>query len=615
MVYFKILNQYFGDKIGKYFDGRLKEWVTSSVSTGQVISFTHTEETIAAKELAEIINSRTPKPRPILTLALDEPDFLPIASLVRGLRCGAAVCRLVRDYSNLGGIENLIEIIKLNEYSKKEFAELISVKPEDSFFWAAPEPLSEALSNETFKEELTKKLRELMPLGVGTGFLVGRNYLLTNNHVLDHESIVKEFTAEFRYEQDYLGRDVTPVPYKLDSHFFYTNKQLDYTLVKLNRLSEVEREENQLTFHEAGDNFGWLPMFEDPTVIAPPFSKKDKDAESIINALEENIQKRLGLYDLPGDIVSIIQHPKGRRKEIVLFNNRVQKIYKSFLEYEADADLGSSGSPVLNRQWQLVGLHHAALVEKTEDKVVGHLGIRTSKIVEDLKNVNDKEEVNDKKEELKIFLDSFVVMKDGKVPKKGSRGRIFISAGRVRGGSVDEIKEANLMKLLGKQIESELQKLQSSHGFQVLLVPDAHTYSLQAVIDWINDQDYRAGDMAIEILTDSLRDQPDVRGACIFYIESKVERKIHAELLLQSLLSKVPDLPSRGAKPDRDTVTRKLSFCRGIRMPSLVMYVGYLTNQEDQEIITTRSEDMALGITQGLIAWGNSLSPIVNLDM
>jgi N-acetylmuramoyl-L-alanine amidase len=229
--------------------------------------------------------------------------------------------------------------------------------------------------------------------------------------------------------------------------------------------------------------------------------------------------------------------------------------------------------------------------------------------VEDLKNVNDK------KEELKIFLDSFVVMKDGKVPKKGSRGRIFISAGRVRGGSADEIQEANLMKLLGKQIESELQKLQSSHGFQVLLAPDAHIYSLQAVIDWINDQDYRAGDVAIEILTDSLRDQPDVRGACVFYIESKAERKIHAELLLQSLLSKVPDLPSRGAKPDRDTVTRKLPFCRGIRMPSLVMYVGYLTNKEDQEIITTRSEDVALGITQGLIAWGNSLSPIVNLDM
>jgi hypothetical protein len=32
------------------------------------------------------------------------------------------------------------------------------------------------------------------------------------------------------------------------------------------------------------------------------------------------------------------------------------------------------------------------------------------------------------------------------------------------------------------------------------------------------------------------------------------------------------------------------------------MYVGYLTNKEDQEIITTRSEDVALGITQGLIA-------------
>lgn len=101
-----------------------------------------------------------------------------------------------------------------------------------------------------------------------------------------------------------------------------------------------------------------------------------------------------------GDCVNIIQHPKGRRKEIVLSNNRVTDISENFIMYEADADFSSSGSPVMNQQWQLVALHRGVLYKKESDPVEkkesdpapvkliveGEIGIRVSKIIEFIVN-------------------------------------------------------------------------------------------------------------------------------------------------------------------------------------------------------------------------------------
>ncbi|MBW4647292.1 MAG: N-acetylmuramoyl-L-alanine amidase [Kastovskya adunca ATA6-11-RM4] len=187
-------------------------------------------------------------------------------------------------------------------------------------------------------------------------------------------------------------------------------------------------------------------------------------------------------------------------------------------------------------------------------------------------------------------------------------GRIFISAGH--GGFEGSIRdpgaisggttEATQMILLRDQIVAELR----SRGFEVFSVPD--DLSLRASIQWINAR-ARPGDVALEIHADAFSN-PSVRGASVFYITNNTERKNHAELLLLALLRRLPQLPSRGAKPDTNTAVGSLAFLRQVSVASLLMEVGFLTNPDDRALIINRRRDMALGIADGLAAWSRAVS-------
>jgi hypothetical protein len=90
---------------------------------------------------------------------------------------------------------------------------------------------------------------------------------------------------------------------------------------------------------------------------------------------------------LQGEPAIMIQYPTGEDKQIVLTNNRVIKINKDFLYYETDSDHGSSGSPVFNQKWELVGMNRAAVYVKKEEEdpiLIGYEGTRICKITEDL---------------------------------------------------------------------------------------------------------------------------------------------------------------------------------------------------------------------------------------
>ncbi len=56
--------------------------------------------------------------------------------------------------------------------------------------------------------------------------------------------------------------------------------------------------------------------------------------------------------------VYIIGHPQGRPLSYSIYDNRLLNTQEPLLHYRTPTEGGSSGSPVFNRSWQLVGLHH-----------------------------------------------------------------------------------------------------------------------------------------------------------------------------------------------------------------------------------------------------------------
>ncbi|MGK7925664.1 MAG: N-acetylmuramoyl-L-alanine amidase [Spirulina sp.] len=189
-------------------------------------------------------------------------------------------------------------------------------------------------------------------------------------------------------------------------------------------------------------------------------------------------------------------------------------------------------------------------------------------------------------------------------------GRIFVSAGHggTEGGRNDPgaiaggTTEAQQMILLRDVIVPELR----SRVLEVFSVPD--TLSLRQTIAWINAR-AKAGDVAIEIHADAFQN-PDVRGATAFYIAGNSERKKHGDLVVLSLIRRLPQLPSRGSRPDTATGVGRLGFCRDIAIPSLLLEVGFLTSPEDRALIVNRRRDMALGIVDGIEAWSREVSGV-----
>jgi V8-like Glu-specific endopeptidase len=189
--------------------------------------------------------------------------------------------------------------------------------------------------------ELAAPVARILTLsGVGTGFLVANDILLTCNHVLPDERTIAQASAQFNYEIDWSGAAEPTTTATLDVSHFRTNEALDYTLVRVN------------------DSPGQLYGFVDLTVRAEP----------AVN-----------------DFVTVIQQPEGGYKQICLTDNKVSSVFGNVVQYSTDTEPGSSGSPVFNQNWQLVALHHAGggLAGPDGTKFFTNEGIRITEIVRD----------------------------------------------------------------------------------------------------------------------------------------------------------------------------------------------------------------------------------------
>lgn len=177
---------------------------------------------------------------------------------------------------------------------------------------------------------------------LGTGFLVSPRVMMTNNHVLGDAIEAANAALEFDFfERD--GGTIGPViRFRLQpGALFVTDIPLDFSLVAVE------------TTNAAGvvlSDRGWFPL------VGP-------SGKAIV-----------------GERVSIIQHPNGDPQKVTLHDNKIVDFSGDFLHYETDTMGGSSGSPVLNIDWDLAALHHAAVGNANE-------GIRISSIVAKLQEI------------------------------------------------------------------------------------------------------------------------------------------------------------------------------------------------------------------------------------
>jgi len=151
----------------------------------------------------------------------------------------------------------------------------------------------------------------------GTASLVGPDLLLTNHHVLhdwdDADRPAKFVEAWFDYELDAAGATRQMSIVACDATTITGDRNHDWAVVRL------------------AANAPTTAAVLDLTGAEPPRTD---------------------------DYVFIIQHPDGGPKMIGLSHNLVRHIDNDVLQYWTDTKAGSSGSPVFNNRWEVVGLHH-----------------------------------------------------------------------------------------------------------------------------------------------------------------------------------------------------------------------------------------------------------------
>lgn len=180
--------------------------------------------------------------------------------------------------------------------------------------------------------------------GYGTGFLIQPNLVLTNHHNVFDETRggdIKSVTVEFDYEEG------IPESRRLvrsgDVASIVKNADHDWAVIRL-----------------------------------------DKDTERKPLALGSRFD--IGL-ESP---IIIIQHPLGAYKRFAIDMLSVQYRDDQVVQYLADTQKGSSGSPVFNINMQVIALHHAEseaqiTVNGKQEVVWRNQGIHIQQVMNDLK--------------------------------------------------------------------------------------------------------------------------------------------------------------------------------------------------------------------------------------
>ncbi|WP_082035327.1 serine protease [Phaeobacter sp. S60] len=161
-----------------------------------------------------------------------------------------------------------------------------------------------------------------------TGFHVGLGLVMTTAHSLPSIAAASDHVLQMDYEEQSLGPPRRISEFSLDPEtFFMRNEEYDVAICAATDFAGIA---------PPLDTFGWHV-----------FSGEDEDTSS-------------------GTPVSLIQHPNGEMKSLVVHNSHFVDTGRGsdddrYCWYTADTKPGSSGSPVFDPSWRLLALHHSAV--------------------------------------------------------------------------------------------------------------------------------------------------------------------------------------------------------------------------------------------------------------
>jgi endonuclease G len=159
----------------------------------------------------------------------------------------------------------------------------------------------------------------------GTGWLIGRDLIITNHHVINARETGEAPAASNDLDKQSIGvsvlfdfdSDGSPTENLSVSKLEVADPKLDYAILRLHKIPTNRQPLSS--------------SMQDPTMTPTSY--------------------------VP---MNIIQHPRGLPKRIAFRNNLLSGCELDSFRYFTDTDFGSSGSPVCDDAWRVVGLHRGA---------------------------------------------------------------------------------------------------------------------------------------------------------------------------------------------------------------------------------------------------------------